>query len=258
MFKPKLIGFLCNWCSYAGADLAGIGRVQMKPTLRIIRVMCSGSLDPELIFEALISGADGVIVMGCHPGDCHYISGNLQAERKIELTQKLLSLTDLENGRLRLEWVSAAEGQRFAQVVNDFTQQIQDLGPTPIKAGDDKSKKLINQLQGAKLAAANFRLRSVVSRQRMLVDDGNVYGDKISEEEMDKIFDEIIHDEYIRNRILLKVSHGPSTVEEISEEINIDTEEVFKHVARLWKRQIILMEGHKDDSPLFIKAGGGA
>jgi coenzyme F420-reducing hydrogenase delta subunit len=220
--------------------------------------MCSGSLDPELIFEALISGADGVIVMGCHPGDCHYISGNIQAERKIELTQKLLGLTDMDNGRLRLEWVSAAEGQRFAEVVNDFTKQIQELGPTPIKVGDENSKDLINQLQGAKLAVTNFRLRSVVSRQRMLVDEGNVYGDKISQEEMDTIFNEMIQAEYIRNRILLKVEKGPSTVEEISDEIKIDTEEVFKHLARLWKRQIILMEGHKGDSPLFIKAEGGA
>jgi coenzyme F420-reducing hydrogenase delta subunit len=230
----------------------------MKPTLRIIRVMCSGSLDPELIFEALIFGADGVIVMGCHPGDCHYISGNLQAERKIELAMKLLDLTDIENNRLRLEWVSAAEGRRFADVVNDFTSQIQELGPSPIKSDDENSKKLVDQLFGAKLAATNFRLRSVVSRQKMLVEEGNVYGEKISQDEMDKIFNEMIHDEYIRNRILLRVENGPSTVEEISEDIEVPTEDVFKHIARLWKRQIILMEGHKGDSPLFIKAGGGA
>jgi hypothetical protein len=196
--------------------------------------------------------------MGCHPGDCHYISGNLQAERKIELAMKLLDLTDIENNRLRLEWVSAAEGRRFADVVNDFTSQIQELGPSPIKSDDENSKKLVDQLFGAKLAATNFRLRSVVSRQKMLVEEGNVYGEKISQDEMDKIFNEMIHDEYIRNRILLRVENGPSTVEEISEDIEVPTEDVFKHIARLWKRQIILMEGHKGDSPLFIKAGGGA
>jgi NADH-quinone oxidoreductase subunit E len=219
--------------------------------------MCSGSLDPELIFEALISGADGVIVMGCHPGDCHYISGNLQAERKITLAKKLIELTDLENERLRLEWVSAAEGRRFADVVNEFTEQISELGPTPVKTDDENSNKLLNQLQGAKRAAANFRLRSVVSRQRMLTDEGNVYGEKLSQEEMDKIFDEIVNDEYIRHRIILKVESGPSTVEEISEELGLPAEEVFKHVGRLWKRQIVLPEGHKDDAPVFIKAGGG-
>jgi coenzyme F420-reducing hydrogenase delta subunit len=230
----------------------------MPPTLRIIRVMCSGSLEPELIFEALISGADGIIVMGCHPGDCHYISGNLQAERKITLAQKLLGLTDLENERLRLEWVSAAEGKRFAEVVGGFTEQIQKLGPSPIKIGDENSKVLLNQLIGAKRATENFRLRSVVARQRMLVDDGNVYGEKFTQEEMDEIFDKMINEEYIRNRILLKVEGGPSTVEEISNEIDVPTEEVFKHIGRLWKRQIVLMEGHKGDSPLFIKAGGEA
>ncbi len=255
-FKPKLVGFLCNWCSYAGADLAGVSRIQMPTNLRIIRVMCSGSVDPPVIFDALIQGADGVIVMGCHPGDCHYISGNLQAERKINLIKKLLELTDLENERFRLEWVSAAEGQRFGEVVKEFTDQITELGPNPIKAGDEKSNDLIDQLRGAKSASAHFRLRSVVSREKKLIEETNVYGENISQAEFNEIFDKIIEDEYIRNRILLLVEREPRTVEGISKSIGIPSEQVFKHIGRLWRRQIVLMEGHKEDLPLFIKAGG--
>jgi len=130
-FEPKIIGFCCNWCAYAGADLAGISRIQYPPNLRMIRVMCSGSVDPEHILEAFSKGADGVFIGGCHPGDCHYMTGNYKTMRKVMLTKRLLSQLGLEAERLRLEWVSAAEGQRFAQVVTDFTEEIRRLGPNP-------------------------------------------------------------------------------------------------------------------------------
>jgi len=120
---------LCNWCSYAGADLAGVSRLQYPPNLRIIRVMCSGAVDPEHILEALHQGADGVFIGGCHPGDCHYMSGNYKTRRKVLLIKQLLSQLGIEPQRLRLEWVSAAEGQRFAQVVTEFTEELKQLGP---------------------------------------------------------------------------------------------------------------------------------
>jgi len=128
-FEPKIIGFCCNWCSYAGADLAGVSRLQYPPNLRMIRVMCSGSVSPEHILEAFRQGADGVFIGGCHPGDCHYMSGNHKTRRKVSLLKKLLSQFGLEPERLRLEWVSAAEGQRFAQVITEFTEEIKKLGP---------------------------------------------------------------------------------------------------------------------------------
>ncbi|MBA7648569.1 hypothetical protein ES703_56357 [subsurface metagenome] len=128
-FEPKIIGFCCNWCSYAGADLAGVSRLQYPPNLRMIRVMCSGSVNPEHILEAFRQGADGVFIGGCHPGDCHYMSGNYKTRRKVSLLKKLLLQFGLEPERVRLEWVSAAEGQRFARVVTDFTEEIKKLGP---------------------------------------------------------------------------------------------------------------------------------
>ena len=134
-FKPKIVGFLCNWCSYAGADLAGVSRTQYPPTLRVVRVMCSGRIDPVFILEAFKNGADGVLVAGCHPGDCHYISGNYKAERRVLLLQRALDELGLDPERLRLEWVSASEGDRFAMVIKDMTKELKKLGPSPLRAG---------------------------------------------------------------------------------------------------------------------------
>lgn len=131
-FEPKIIGFCCNWCAYAGADLAGIGRIQYPPNLRMIRVMCSGTIDPAYILEAFQKGADGVFIGGCHPGDCHYQAGNYKTMRKVILVKRLLTQLGISAQRLRLEWVSAAEGQRFAQVVTDFIAEIKELGPNPL------------------------------------------------------------------------------------------------------------------------------
>jgi F420-non-reducing hydrogenase iron-sulfur subunit len=132
-FEPLVIGFCCNWCSYAGADLAGVSRIQYPPNLRIIRVMCSGMVHPNLVIDALTKGADGVIVCGCHIGDCHYIEGNLKAEKRAEAINLMLEDFGIEPERFRLEWVSAAEGPRFAQVVTDFTEEVKQLGPNPYK-----------------------------------------------------------------------------------------------------------------------------
>ena len=128
-FEPLILGFACNWCTYAGADLAGTSRVQYPPNIRVIRVMCSGRVDPTFILKAFTRGADGVFIGGCHPGDCHYINGNFKAQRRIKLVKKLLHAFGVEPERLRLEWISASEGARFAQVVTDFTNTIKELGP---------------------------------------------------------------------------------------------------------------------------------
>ena len=128
-FEPKIVGFLCNWCSYAGADLAGTSRIKYAPNVRVIRVMCSGRLEPTFVLKAFKEGADGVLVCGCHPGDCHYMEGNYKVARRIPLLKKMLSQFGIEEERLRLEWVSAAEGDRFASIVNDMTMKVKELGP---------------------------------------------------------------------------------------------------------------------------------
>lgn len=128
-FEPKIVGFLCNWCSYAGADLAGVSRIQYPPNVKVIRVMCSGRVDPTFVFQALREGADGVLISGCHPGDCHYMEGNYHALRRYNLLKPVLAQLGIEPERVRLTWVSAAEGERFAQVIRDMTEQVRALGP---------------------------------------------------------------------------------------------------------------------------------
>jgi F420-non-reducing hydrogenase iron-sulfur subunit len=131
-FEPKIVGFLCNWCSYAGADLAGTARLKYPPNVRVIRVMCSGRVDERLILKAFITGADGVLVCGCHPGDCHYQKGNLNARRKITGLLPFLDVIGIGRDRLRLEWIAASEAPKIAETVKNFTQTIKELGPNPI------------------------------------------------------------------------------------------------------------------------------
>ena len=127
-WQPKVVAFLCNWCSYAGADLAGVSRIQYPPNIRVIRVPCSGRVNPMFIIKALQRGADGVLVSGCHPGDCHYISGNLIARRKFALLKNFLEYIGIEPGRVNFSWVSAAEGEKFSKVVTDVIEQVKTLG----------------------------------------------------------------------------------------------------------------------------------
>jgi len=132
-FEPNIIGFLCNWCSYAGADLAGTSRMKYPPNIKSIRVMCSGRVDPVFVLEALRKGADGVLVAGCHPGDCHYQSGNYKANRRMKLLKKFLEEMAVDPGRLRFEYISASEGAKFASVVTEFVDQLKKMGPNPLK-----------------------------------------------------------------------------------------------------------------------------
>src|SRR5512136_1321155 len=128
-FEPRIIAFLCNWCTYTGADLAGTSRIQYPPNIRIIRLMCSGGLDPVYVSKALLEGADGVLIGGCHPGDCHYQNGNYKTRKRVFLLKGLMRQLGIEEERLRLEWISAAEGAKFADTVREYTEQIRALGP---------------------------------------------------------------------------------------------------------------------------------
>jgi F420-non-reducing hydrogenase iron-sulfur subunit len=129
MNEPTIVSFLCNWCSYEGADKAGGARLNYPANIRIIRVMCSGRVDPELVIQALKEGASGVLILGCHPGDCHYKKGNYKALRRTHLLKKTLKQLGVEEERVRLDWVAAGEGERFAEVANEMAETIKNLGP---------------------------------------------------------------------------------------------------------------------------------
>ena len=128
-FEPAILAFVCNWCTYTAADLAGTSRMTQQPNVRLVRMMCSGMVDPKYVIKALLSGADGVLVSGCHPGDCHYINGNYKARRRVRLLNEILAQFGIDKRRVRLTWVGASEGNEFAATVNNFINEIKELGP---------------------------------------------------------------------------------------------------------------------------------
>ncbi|MEA3559050.1 MAG: hydrogenase iron-sulfur subunit [Candidatus Thermoplasmatota archaeon] len=132
-FEPKIVGFLCNWCTYAGADLAGTSRIQYPPNIRVIRVMCSGSVDSVYVNRAILEGADAVLIGGCHPGDCHYLNGNYKARRRMVLIKNILETLGMEPERIWVRWISASEGQKFADTVKEIVDETKKMGPSPMK-----------------------------------------------------------------------------------------------------------------------------
>ncbi len=133
-YEPRIVGFLCNWCTYAGADLAGTSRIQYPPNMRPIRVMCSGAVDSVYILRALLEGADGVFIGGCHPGDCHYVSGNYKTRRRMVLFNAIMRSLGLDDGRVLLRWISAAEGKKFAETITTMTEELRQKGPSPFRS----------------------------------------------------------------------------------------------------------------------------
>lgn len=235
-FTLKIIGFMCNWCSYAGADLAGISRIKYASNLRIIRVLCSGRLDPYIIISAFENGADGVLVTGCHPGDCHYISGNYQAEKKVKNTRKILKRAGVDERRLGLEWISAAEGARFAEVVNEFTELIKNLGPSKV----DPLK-----IRAAAEEASDFRVRWLVGREKDLMEEGNVFGEEIDKETLENLMDSIIETQFVRNSILTALKDEPLSVKELADKLGIPPNVVVKNLIQLARGQRVQMiESH--------------
>lgn len=254
-FEPKILGFLCNWCSYAGADLAGVSRIQYATNIRVIRVMCSGRVDPVFIIDGLLKGLDGILVLGCHLGDCHYISGNYEAEIKMSMLTKILKFIGFSD-RLRLDWVSASEGNKFAQVVNEFTDHIKKLGPSPIK-DEDISENVIEDLTAIKAAISDKRIRALVAREREITTGGNVYNEVIPEEEYEEILDQVIYDEYIRQKILVKLTRKAKSVPEISEEISIKPNKVLEHIITLRARGLVDIAQINENIPTFTSIAEG-
>jgi len=254
-FKPKILGFLCNWCSYAGADLAGVSRIQYSPNIRIIRVMCSGRVDPIFIAEAFSNNIDGVLVLGCHPGDCHYISGNYEAEIKMKMLSKLLEIIGFSE-RFRLDWVSAAEGNRFAQLVNEFNEHIKKLGPNPIKNKKLKAK-LHDDFAAIKSVLTDSRLRILVGRERKITTEGNAYNEIIPIEKIDYIINDAINNEFVRHKILQKISQNSKSVPEISKEVQLAPNEVLNHIVTLRQRGLVDLDEVNEEIPTFISIKEG-
>ena len=250
-FNPRIIGFLCNWCSYAGADLAGVSRIQYPPNIRTIRVMCSGRIDPVLVVEAFIHGIDGVIVTGCHIGDCHYLTGNNYAEERMIALKEALRNTSIQTDRIRLEWVSASEGKRFGDVATEFIAQIRTIGPNPISLKKGKGDKLLKELQAVKRLMAEYRMRLLIGKKIDLVTKGNVYDEKIEPEAYEEILDECIKNVYINNYILLSITNEPKSVMELAAELKKKPQEILTHLSVLRRDNLVALERIDDTTPKY-------
>ena len=253
-WEPRIVAFCCNWCSYAGADLAGVSRVQIPTNFRIIRIMCSGRIDPALCTRLLSEGMDGVMVLGCHPGDCHYIDGNHFAEIKMHWAKELLKRTAFGDERLMLDWVSASEGQRFASIVSGFIDRIKALGPNPIS--DPRNQEMREELEAATLTLNDFRLRALMGKVRIIRDEGNVYGEAVKRTELDAIVGDAMDSEYLRNAILVMSTDREWSVPQLAERLHRSTQQVMRHVVRLRQRNMLALTRIEGDDPLYKRMGG--
>jgi len=253
-FEPKIVAFLCNWCSYAGADLAGVSRYQYPTNIRSVRVMCSTRVSSHIVLELLKEGADGVMITGCHIGDCHYMSGNYYTEKRVAMMKKLLELAGMDPNRVRLEWVSASEGEKFANVVTDFVNQIKELGPSPVRKDD----KLMNRLEAATEAAKYFRLKVLNGKDIKLTEKGNVYGDILDSGEFDKLMENAAEDEFLRSLILQLTKDEAFSVKELAKEIGKSTEETLEHIVSLRSKNLLALDRIDDMTPRYkaILVGG--
>lgn len=246
-FEPKILSFLCNWCAYAGADLAGISRFQYPPNTRVIRVMCSGRVDPVFIPKAFLVGYDGVMILGCHPGDCHYLTGNYQAEKKINLTRKLLNMAGIDSERLLLDWVSAGEGERFSQVVRQFIEKIRTLGPFPL------DQEMKGKLKAVRSSLEGEKIRWMVGKGPELMEMENVYKERVPKERLEELIEATIRDELIKNRIIQLVEIKPITATEISQTLNLKLKDALSYLVSLVGEGKIGFHPSEEKVPKYIR-----
>jgi len=253
-WEPKIVGFLCNWCSYAGADLCGVSRYQYPTSIRAVRVMCSTRISPHLVLELFEAGADGVLLGGCHIGDCHYITGNFYTEKRVRLMRKLLEEAGIEPERLRLEWISASEGEKFSKVVTEFTEQIRKLGPSKVKK--DQIAKV--RVSAADDASETFRLKALVGKELGLETKGNVYNNKLDRAELEKLIDAAAKDEFERALILELAKEKPRSVKELGRVMQVPTDRVLRHIVVLRQKNLITMDHPEGFTPTYrtIVIGG--
>ncbi|HXL04792.1 MAG TPA: hydrogenase iron-sulfur subunit [Bacillota bacterium] len=255
-FEPAIVGFLCNWCSYAGADLAGTSRLSYPTNLRVIRVMCSGRVDPGLMLEPFQRGADGVMVLGCHPADCHYLSGNYQAEQRVLCVQAVMDHLGIDKGRLYLDWVSAAEGARFAELVAEFVARVKRLGPTGCIESREglPRREFIRRVQVAKRVVEGENFRWLVGRRKALLEEENVYKEHLSGQRFHDLLRTIVAEECLRAAIELLAEEGPISVKDMAETLGFSAREVLEHTAYLKKYGFLELYDVDGRSPRYVSA----
>ncbi len=237
-FTPTIVGFLCNWCCYGGADLCGVSRFQYPPYLRVIRLMCSGRVDLAFVFDAFAKGADGVFIGGCHLNDCHYVpEGNYDALGNSLIAKKILSHLGVNPDRLRLEWVSAGEGIRFAEVMNDFSRKVKSLGPIGSSESVDRAE-LSARLQAARNLVPYIKL---VERERLRVPKRTEagYQEFFGSPAFEQLFSELILDKLTLARIMRLVRADTLHARDVCERLGLEASEAARHIEDLAQQGLI-------------------
>jgi len=246
-FQPKILAFLCNWCAYAGADLAGVSRLQYPPNIRVIRTMCSGRVDPLFVIRGLKEGFDGVFIGGCHIGDCHYQDGNVYTLKRMDMLASLLDISGIGRDRIRLVWASAAEAQPYADSVTDFTASIAGLGPMA-------PRQHALALASLSRALATTRLRWLVGIDRQVTERENVYHEKTGLAHFLRVIQEAVETEYHKAMIQEIISKAPATVRELSEKTGLPVYTVSLRLNDLERNSQAELSGHEGRTPLFVAA----
>ncbi|UCB61431.1 MAG: hydrogenase iron-sulfur subunit [Candidatus Bathyarchaeota archaeon] len=255
MFRPKIIGFVCNWCLPRGVEIPSPREMAGYPKMHLIQVMCVGGVDPVVVVDVLLNGADGVLLVGCPAPDCHHVSGNVQAENKFKSLRKLLSLTGLEPERLRLEWAYPTEIESFSAIVDDFRSQVIKLGPSPV-AGERLDATILSNLLAAKNAAANFRLRVLTGREVELTEAANAYGEFTSQGEFNFLLDSIISEEFSRHKICLLTRQKPRSVKEIAATMKVQPAMILRQIVEMCRKRMIALDRVEGTTPLYKELEG--
>lgn len=249
-FRPRIIGFVCKWSLPIEFETETALGMLGHPKMHMVQMMCAGRVDPVIVLETFVKGADGVIVVGCPSPDCHYLDGNLQAERKIKMSKLLLSSAGLEPERLGLGWTYASEVSRFAKIIDDFRDVIMKLGSTPL-AGKSRDEGVLLNASAARNAAADFRLRVLVGREDELIRHIDAYGDRVSQQEFDLLLEEIVQAEYFRHKIRLLASQRPLSVRELAAETGLKPASVLRHIVEMRRKRMLALDHVEKTTPLY-------
>jgi F420-non-reducing hydrogenase iron-sulfur subunit len=249
MFSPKIIGFVCNWSLPPEMETAS-PKLRGRPKMHVVRVLCAGRIDPVIVLDTFAKGADGVLIIGCPKPDCHYVEGNLQAENRVKILEKLLALTGLEPRRLGLNWAYSTDIEPFAGIVDDFRNQVMQLGTSPL-AGKQPDKEILLNVLAAKNAVSDFRLRVLAGREKELTEARNVYGETIPQGELDELLDDIVKEEFIHHKIHLLTKQRPLSVKELAAATDQKSARVLCHIVDMRRKGMIALDHVEETTPLY-------
>jgi coenzyme F420-reducing hydrogenase delta subunit len=252
--KRRVSLFVCDWAVNPN-EISDETLSTLPVDFSLVKVKCVGRVDPAVVLEAFIHRLDGVMILGCHSGDCHFITGNYYTEKRAAMIKRILEILEISPDRLHVDWISPAEGERLPGLLTDFTEKIVELGPLGSEASLELGE-LSQRLSASKGALADDRLRWLVGRERELIEEGNVFGERLPQEEFDRVMVESISKEYMRNRILLSLEERALTIREMGEVVDLPPREVLKKLVALERDGLISVTEIDGKSPRYRRIGG--